>query len=142
MTAGRSRRLPPNHQLVYDVVGTLKPGVHASAGDIFGLARQRKAGLGHSTVYRALARLCARGLVLEVHVPGLNGALYEVARPGHAHFVCRACRALEDIDCEAPAQAIRALVAAQGNKVDDISLTIHGLCGRCRGGVAAPSSSD
>ena len=138
MTSDRPRRLPSNYRLVYDVIGTLDPGIHAPAGEIVARARKRKAGLGYSTVYRALGRLRELGLILEVHVPGLNGALYELARPGHAHFVCRACGAIEDIDCEAPAEAIRALVAAQGSEVDDITLTIHGRCSGCRGDSMSP----
>lgn len=128
----RPKRLPANYQLVYDVVRTQKPGFHAAAGEVFARARKLKAGLGYSTVYRALGRLRDLGLILEVHVPGMNAALYEIARPGHAHFVCRVCGALDDIDCEAPAGAIRALVTAHGSEVDDITLTVHGRCARCR----------
>ena len=127
-----SRRLPANYRLVYDVVCALEPGQHAPVGDIFARARTRKPTLGHATVYRALDRLCRMGLVLELHVPGATAALYEQARAGHAHFFCRLCGKVEDIDCEMPASEIRAIVDAQNGKVDEIILTVQGRCSTCR----------
>ena len=131
-TPQSTRRLPANHQLVYDVVRAQEPGLHAPAGDIYARAKALKATLGYSTVYRALDRLCRMGLVLELHVPGLNAALYEQARAGHAHFVCRSCGRIEDIDCDLPSDTIRSVVRARDGEVDEITLTVHGRCTACR----------
>ena len=135
-TPDSPRRLPANYRLVYDVVRAQEPGLHAPAGDIFARAKAMKATLGYSTVYRALDRLCRMGLVLELHVPGLNAALYEQARAGHAHFVCRGCGRIEDVECDVPAGAIQSLVRARGGEVDDITLTVHGRCTTCRSRTA------
>lgn len=125
-------RLPANYQLVYDVVRAQEPGLHASASDIFVRARALKATLGHSTVYRALARLCRMGLVLELHLPGMKSTLYERARAGHAHFVCRACGRIEDVDCDVPSEAIQSSVERRDSEVEEIILTAHGRCATCR----------
>ncbi len=138
-TPHSTRRLPANHQLVYDVVRAQEPGLHAPAGDIFARAKALKATLGYSTVYRALDRLCRMGLVLELHVPGMNAALYEQARAGHAHFVCRACGRIEDVDCDLPSDAIHSVVRARDGEVEEITLTVHGRCTACRS--AAPAAS-
>jgi Fe2+ or Zn2+ uptake regulation protein len=131
-TPDLTQRLPANYRLVYDVVRALEPGVHAPASDIFTQAKALKSTLGYSTVYRALDRLCRMGLVLELHLPGTNAALYEQARAGHAHFVCRACGRIEDVDCEVPAEAIQAFVSEREGDVDEIILTVHGRCAGCR----------
>jgi Fe2+ or Zn2+ uptake regulation protein len=131
-TPENSKRLPHNYQLVYDVVRSQPPGAHAAAGDIFARAKAVKATLGYSTVYRALNRLCELGFVHEVHVPGMNGALYEEAKSSHAHFVCRACGRIDDVDCDAPLGAIRSLIEDRAGAVDGITLTVHGLCADCR----------
>ncbi len=131
-TTDHTRRLPANYQLVYDVVRAQEPGLHAPAGDIFTRAKALKATLGYSTVYRALDRLCRMGLVLELHLPGMNAALYEQARAGHAHFVCRSCGRIEDVDCEVPSEAISAFVAGRDGEVEEIILTVHGRCRACR----------
>ena len=131
-TPDRTERLPANYQLVYDVVRALEPGLHAPAGDIFMRAKALKATLGYSTVYRALDRLCRMGLVLELHLPGMNAALYEQARSAHAHFVCRACGRIEDVDCEVPSDAIHDFVRGRDGEVDEIILTVQGRCTGCR----------
>ncbi len=131
-TPDRAKRLPPNYQLVYEVVRAQKPGVHAAAGDVFARAKAVKPSLGYSTVYRALDRLCELRLVLQLHVPGFNAALYEPARSEHAHFVCRGCGRIEDIECALPVGQIASAVAARAGEIDDITLTVHGRCGACR----------
>ena len=137
-----SKRLPANYQLVYDVVRTQERGLHAPAGDIFTRAKALKASLGYSTVYRALDRLCRMGLVLELHLPGMNAALYEQARPGHAHFVCRACGRIEDVDCDVPSEAIHSFVRARDGEVEEIILTVHGRCTSCKSTAAEPASAE
>ena len=132
MTLDASHRLPANYRLVYEVVRSQEPGLHAPAGEIYARARTLKPTLGYSTVYRALDRLCRMGLVLELHVPGMSAALYEQARSGHAHFVCRSCGRIEDVDCDIPALEIRTAVEERNGTVDDITLTVHGRCSACR----------
>ena len=90
-------------------------------------------------MYRALDRLCEMGLVLELHLPGMNAALYEQARSGHAHFVCRACGRIEDVDCDVPSEAIHAFVRDREGEVEEIILTVHGRCVACRRVTPNPS---
>ena len=139
-TPDHTRRLPANYQLVYDVVRDMEPGLHAPASDIFTRAKARKPTLGYSTVYRALDRLCQMRLVLELHLPGMNAALYEQARAGHAHFVCRACGRIEDVDCDVPSDAIHSFVKGRDGDVEEIILTVHGRCTDCRSALGATVS--
>ena len=138
-TPDRPKRLTANYQLVYDVVRAQAPGLHAPAGDIFIRARALKAGLGCSTVYRALDRLCEMGLVSRLHLPGMSAAFYEQSRPSHAHFVCRSCGRIEDVDCDVPSDAIRSFVKARDGEVEEITLTVHGRCTACRLGIVHPA---
>ncbi|UDL94669.1 transcriptional repressor [Lichenihabitans sp. PAMC28606] len=124
-------KLPKNYRLVYDVVLAQPPGQHAAAGDIYAEARRRQAGLGHSTVYRALERLRDLGLVHEVKVPGTASALYEPSRHGHAHFLCTACGRVEDVDYDIPTADIVALNKANNITISDVALTFNGLCQAC-----------
>lgn len=130
--AERPRKLPKNYQLVYDVVCAQPVGTHADAGEIHTEAKRRQTGIGYSTVYRALGRLCATGLVHEVRVPGTASALYEPARTGHAHFLCKSCGAVEDIDYDIAAADLTALSRSHEIAIADVSLTFHGSCRACR----------
>lgn len=129
--SGRAKKLPKNYQFVYDVVCAQAPGVHAAAGQIYADAKRRQPGIGHSTVYRALDRLRAIGLVHEVRVPGMASALYERARTGHAHFLCTGCGRIDDIDYDIPDADIVGLNASHAIAIADVALTFNGLCKAC-----------
>lgn len=130
--AGGDARLPENHRLVYDVVCGQKPGTHATTRDIFAVVARRRPGIGYSTVYRALDRLCALGLVAEVRVPGGASAVYEPARTDHAHFLCTGCGRVDDVDYALAPAEVEALAAARGIEVSHAVLTLRGVCARCR----------
>lgn len=125
-------RLPENHRLVYDVVRGQEPGTHATTRDIFAAVARRRPGIGYSTVYRALDRLCALGLVAQVRVPGGTSAVYEPARTDHAHFLCTGCGRVDDVDYTLAPAELEALAAARGIEVSEATLTLRGTCARCR----------
>jgi len=127
-----AERLPKNHSLIYEIVCEQAMGAHATPNAIFAEARRRRPGIGHSTVYRALGRLRDRGLILEVRVPGAASALYEPTRPGHAHFLCNRCGHVEDIDYALPLDVFDDVATNRGVDITAVSLTLHGLCVRCR----------
>lgn len=136
-------KLPKNYQIVLDVVESLGAGTHATTSRVFEEARRVQPRIGHSTVYRALDRLCDLGLVLEVRVPGGSSALYEPVRANHAHFVCTRCGGVDDIDHALSPSSFDAIAQARDVVVEEVSLTLHGLCGACRrarDGLKAPST--
>ncbi len=135
-TTKRPGRLPKNYQIVHDVVSAQAPGRHAAANEIYAEAKRRQPAIGYSTVYRALDRLRLEGLVHEVRVPGTASALYEPSRHGHAHFLCKGCGQVEDIDYAIPPADLAGLDAAHGIAIADVSLTFNGLCPRCRARAA------
>lgn len=125
-------RLPQNHRLVYDVVCEQTPGTHATTRDIFAAVARRRPGIGYSTIYRALDRLCALGLVAEVRVPGGASAVYEPARTNHAHFLCTDCGRVDDVDYALAPTELDALAAARGIEISEAMLTLRGTCAHCR----------
>lgn len=127
-----AERIPKNYRLVYEIVHEQGTGAHATTQEIFARARERAPGIGYSTVYRALDRLRDLGLILEVQVPGGASALYEPARSDHAHFVCRRCGLVEDVDYALPPSFVADLERRRGFGVSDVSLTLEGVCARCR----------
>lgn len=139
-TAEPAPRLPKNTRLVLDLVSAQPPGQHVPAQDVYASARRRQASIGVSTVYRALDRLCAAGLIHAVRVPGTTSVLYEPARTGHAHFLCAGCGGVADIDYDVPAGDIAGLNARHGLAIRSAVLTFSGLCGSCA--AAAPTGAE
>ncbi|MCW6510429.1 Fur family transcriptional regulator [Lichenifustis flavocetrariae] len=131
--AGRPK-LPKNYRLIYGVLCAQAEGHHAAASEIHAAARQLQPGIGYSTVYRALDRLRDLGLVLEVRLPGSASALYEPARPGHAHFHCVECGCVEDVDYSLPVTDLSALAQRYRIEIDSVVTTFNGFCDRCRSG--------
>lgn len=126
-------RLPENHRLVHDVVREQASGTHATARDIFAAVTRRRPGIGYSTVYRALDRLCELGLISRVRVAGGASAVYEAARMSHAHFLCTECGRVDDVDYTLAPAALEAVAAAHGAEIREATLTLRGTCARCRG---------
>jgi len=126
-------RLPSNHRLVHEVVCDLPPGEHATVGQVYATARQRRPRIGFSTVYRALARLRDLGLVSEVRVPGRGPAVYEPCRGCHAHFHCDRCGAVDDVDYTLPTSILAEIAQRSGVGVSGAFLTLHGTCAHCGG---------
>jgi len=126
-----ARRLPKNHQVVYEIIRSAAHGVHLTTGDVFALAKSKRPGIGFSTVYRGIQRLRDLCLIDEVALPGADAAVYELASEPHAHFRCDACGAVEDVAFRLPARSAAKLAASTGARIDQTKLTLHGLCRSC-----------
>jgi Fe2+ or Zn2+ uptake regulation protein len=124
-------RLPKNYQLLYEIVREAGHGVHLSAGEIFVRARKRRPGIGFSTVYRGIQRLRELGLIDEIFVSGESAAIYEPAAPSHAHFRCRRCGRIDDVDYRLPARLLGTLGKRLRRQIDDAALTFSGICESC-----------
>lgn len=123
--------LPKNYQLIYEIVAKSGLGRHLTPAEIYAKAIKRRPGIGFSTVYRGLERLRNLGLVSEVCLPGAESAAYEPAGPEHAHFRCRACGAIEDVEYAIPVRILRGIAFRHGFEVETERVTLEGRCAAC-----------
>lgn len=88
--------------------------------------------LSLGTVYRNLGVLAEEGLAVSVcRVAGQER--YDADTAPHAHFVCRRCRKVMDMELpKAVAESCRELDREYGFTAEECSLTISGLCSGCR----------
>ena len=124
-------KLPKNYQLIYDIVEQSGLGRHLTPAEIYTKALKRRPGIGFSTVYRGLERLCDLGLVSELHLPGAEAATYEPAGPRHAHFRCSDCGEIEDVAYAIPSRALNTLAQQHGFRIDSERVTFEGRCADC-----------
>ena len=127
----RRRALPKNYRLIYDIVQKSGIGCHLTPSEIYGKALKRRPGIGFSTVYRGLERLCELGLVSELHMPGEESAAYEPSGPTHAHFRCSACGEIRDVAYAIPVRTLKALSLEHGFKIETERVTFEGRCNAC-----------
>jgi Fe2+ or Zn2+ uptake regulation protein len=125
--------LPPNYRLIYRIVEESGIGRHLTSSQIYARAVKRRPGIGFSTVYRALERLRAVGLVSELHVPGAEAATYEPSGPRHAHFRCTQCGEIEDVAYAIPARTVKALSDQHGVTIESERVSFEGRCKSCSG---------
>ncbi len=126
--------LPRNAALVLDFL--LAHGRPASAYRILDALRPQGIA-APPTVYRALGRLLARGLVHRVE--SLN-AFVACARPDHGEdngfAICNDCGQVAEFSGPAVHRALDAVAAAQGFELAHATIELAGRCAACRGGEA------
>ena len=88
--------------------------------------------LSLGTVYRNLSVLAEDGLVANVaHVAGQER--YDARTEPHAHFVCRKCGRVIDVDIPDMIQPMCAQVSEEtGCIADSYMLSFNGICKQCK----------
>lgn len=124
-------RLTPQRRVILQALEVL--GGHLTVEDIHRAVRQRLPGVDLSTVYRVV-RLFVRLGVLDRHELADGSAVYELHREAvHGHFVCEGCGRVAHLD-PGPLHGVRrALQKIPHGTVRRLSLTVVGICTRCRG---------
>jgi len=89
--------------------------------------------LSLGTVYRNLGILAEEGLVTSVaHVKGQER--YDARTAPHAHFVCRCCGGVSDLDLpDVVSNMYGGIEDKYGFEAEGYSLSISGICACCRG---------
>jgi Fe2+ or Zn2+ uptake regulation protein len=124
-------RLPDNYRLLLDLVEAAGAGTHRSTADLYDLARDRRPGIGYSTVQRGLQRLAELDLIMPVRVPGVEAVLYEPRGRRHAHFACDICGKAYDVDYAVPRATLERLAERYGFAVSGESVAFRGVCRSC-----------
>ena len=104
---------------------------HPTAGWLYDQLRQQHAGISRATVYRNLAQLRARGEIVSV---GNYGGFerFDGRTDPHAHFVCRRCGAVIDVDGVGPGHELSRQAAGRlGAEIDGCWVLFSGVCGDC-----------
>jgi Fe2+ or Zn2+ uptake regulation protein len=112
-------------------------GRHASAEEIARVSAERLPGLSLPTVYATLELFEGLGLVRRVDA-GRPAALFDPRTEPHAHFACRSCGAVLDLDAPVDATAAEAAARAAGAEPAGLEVVLHGLCADCRAAAARP----
>jgi Fe2+ or Zn2+ uptake regulation protein len=108
-------------------------GRHASAEEIARESAARLPGLSLPTVYATLELFEGLGLVRRVDAGG-PAALFDPRTEPHAHFACRSCGAVLDLDAPVDAGGAEAAARAAGAEPAAVDVVVSGRCATCRAG--------
>ena len=107
--------------------------VHPTADWVYAKLKPRYPNLSLGTVYRNLKKFCETGKAVSVGV--INGQEHFDGRvEPHAHFVCKQCGAVSDLDWLClPDASLDDLETLTGAHADSYHLVVSGECAACRG---------
>ena len=106
-------------------------GRHASAEEIARASAQRLPGLSLPTVYATLELFEGLGLVRRVDAGG-PAALFDPRPDPHAHFACRVCGAVTDLEDDGDPGPAEAAARAAGAEPERVDVVVRGVCAACR----------
>jgi Fe2+ or Zn2+ uptake regulation protein len=136
LRADGQRRTAPRLAIIGWIAAQTAP---FSAEALTAALAHHPAGVGRATAYRAVDWLRERGWLARVQTEGRPdvpaGRLYPYTRtlPGHHHHaVCTRCGATLLLEGCSAIEALTALLARQGFRVQGHILELFGLCARCQ----------
>jgi Fe2+ or Zn2+ uptake regulation protein len=127
----RGHRMTSQRLVLHRVLTEL--GRHASAEEIARASAERLPGLSLPTVYATLELFEDLGLVRRVDAGG-PAALFDPRTEPHAHFACRRCGAVVDLDAPVDGSPAADAARAAGAEPDHVDVVVRGLCAACRAG--------
>lgn len=101
---------------------------HPSAEMIYSQLRFQIPDLSLGTVYRNLKLPETLGMVRRV-ASHSGRERYDACHGDHAHFLCRSCGSIRDLILTAPLRS--SLHLDEGCRIEQLSLTVTGLCPNC-----------
>jgi len=97
--------------------------------DIYNRVRVQHPDISVATVYRNLGILTESG---QVQIVGNSNQkeIYDARTDSHAHFICRTCGQIFDLEGFGPADAVK-IQQLSGHRVTEQRLTLYGMCRDC-----------
>ena len=98
---------------------------HANIDEIYNNVKDIFPSISLATIYKNIIALKEENLITEVRHPKKNK--FEVKKEPHAHFICKKCGYVEDIDIN------NAITAEMDKKYPNSTkeLYIYGVCSKC-----------
>ncbi len=115
-------RITKQREIIIKVLSERKD--HPTAFEIYQEAKNIFPEISLSTVYRTLKEMVEKGEIVEIRMEGESKARYDINTDKHAHFKCRDCGRIFDIDIFFPLRIV-------DFKVEKVDVYIYGLCADC-----------
>jgi len=101
---------------------------HPTADQALSAIRKKFPSISRATVYNTLEALTKAGAILRLTVDP-SAARYDAETAPHAHFRCRLCNRVYDIELEAGNPAGSEI---DGHRIESVRIYAYGVCASCR----------
>ena len=126
----RKCRVTPKRKAILAVLPNC--GQFFSVTQVFDWVKQIHPAVSLDTIYRNLNLFSALGVIHQIHLPGGDGNVYELAKEPHHHLVCLGCGKIQCIDY-GPVDLVALNEAWEPDfKICRYSLQFYGYCHDCR----------
>ena len=111
---------------------------HLTAPEILDRLTSSGTRIDLSTVYRNLTTLVHLGVLHAIAHTG-QPVSYGLAALAHHHAICDSCGDVADVPFDRITESILGLGRETGFRLAELSVTVHGVCGRCQTGSERPA---
>ena len=113
------------------VLAAVHDNPHADTDSLIGVVRSGLGEVSTQAVYDVLRALTDAGLVRRIQPAGSVARYESRVADNHHHVVCRACGAVEDVDCAVGDTTCLTASDNRGYSIDEAEVTYWGLCPAC-----------
>ena len=113
------------------VLAAVHDNPHADTDSLIGVVRSGLGEVSTQAVYDVLRALTDAGLVRRIQPAGSVARYESRVADNHHHVVCRACGAVEDVDCAVGDTPCLTASDNRGYSIDEAEVTYWGLCPAC-----------
>lgn len=136
----QEKQLAVTHQRLVIYRELMKMLDHPNPEQIFERIRPELPSISLATVYKTLRVFMKAGIIEEVS-PHHGSLRIEPNVKRHHHFICLQCRSITDLAFSEIDEAPFKNSVPQGFQVEQVSMEVRGLCGRCATSkLSAPSA--
>lgn len=114
---------------------------HATADDVYKVARTRVGALSLQAVYDALAAFTDKGLVRRIQPAGSPARYENRVGDNHHHLICTACSGMLDVDCAVGDAPCLTAADTAGYAIDEAEVIYWGRCPQCAGATSATAGA-
>lgn len=114
---------------------------HATADALGDDVRSIIGTISRQAVYDTLSVLVENNLVRRIQPSGAAALYEDRVSDNHHHLICRACRAVIDIDCSVGMTPCLSADDDHGFQIDEAEVVYWGLCPACQDGPATEASN-
>jgi len=104
---------------------------HATADDVFDMARAGIGAISRQAVYDALAAFTDRGLLRRIQPAGSPARYEPRTEDNHHHLICRACNRMMDVACALGGAPCLEPSDAAGFEIEEAEVIYWGRCPEC-----------
>jgi Fur family ferric uptake transcriptional regulator len=105
---------------------------HADTDSLISAVRGEAGEISHQAVYDVLRALTHAGIIRKIQPLGSVARYESRVDDNHHHVVCRACGAIEDVDCSVGQTPCLTASQAHGFEIDEAEVIYWGMCPDCR----------